>query len=650
MGKRARTSLLSACAISGLAVIAACASGVVDPTTTAANSAANDAFATPAWATSNHFVGRVDGSTSLAVQVHFLLRNEAAADATLAAITNPDDPRFGQYLSDEEFDRQYGPTDADVAAVRAHLESNGLQVTDVPRNRAYVAATGTAAQIERTFATRLGTYSVNGDVRHAPMDRPSLPDAIRPRVAGILGLATATMKSHAVTIGGASVGEIDPSAAAAPSICSEWYGQQSDTTDAPYADGYANPLPYAQCGYRPAQLRQAYGFDTTVRKGTDGTGQTIAIIDAYQSPTLFQDAQTYAAQNDPDYPLLATQFTSQMAPGTPTPIQKGWYGEQTLDVEAVHAMAPGANIAYVGAQSADDQDLIAAINLVLANKLATIISNSYGGLEQGANDYTVWESVAKQAGLKGVGIYFASGDSGDEAAGNSGTPSADFPTSLPEVTAVGATSLAVGQSGQRVFEVGWETAASRWQPVPDAGTDDGGTVSAWTPGAPGGFVYGSGGGMSVVYLQPKYQAGVVPDALSTVLGAQSRVVPDVSMLGDPITGFRLGQTNSRTGVYGESVIGGTSLACPLFAGVMAVTQQHVGKQLGAANTRLYKAYKKVNAFADVAPTATPNAVAVRAGVIATFDYQGLTIHSAVGYDNVTGLGTPNGTTFLAAMK
>jgi subtilase family serine protease len=649
MDKRARTALFSVCAISGLTAIAACSSSGAGQSTTA-SATASDGFATPMWATASHFVARVPAATPMTVQVHFRLRNEAAADATLAAITNPDDPRSGQYLSDEEFDLQYGPTDADVATLRAHLESHGLQVTELPKNRAYVAASGTAAQLEQTFGTRLANYSVNGETRHAPMDKPTLPEAIAPRVAGILGLATANMKPHTVTIGGATTGEIEPQASSAPSICSEWYGQQLDTTDAPYAAGYPNPLPYAQCGYRPALLRQAYGFDTAVRKGNDGSGQTIAIIDAYESPTLFQDAQTYAANNDPDYPLAATQFTAQMAPGTASPIDKGWYGEQTLDVEAVHSMAPGANIAYVGAQSSDDQDLIAAINLVLTSKLATIISNSYGGVEQGANDYTVWESIAKQAGLKGIGVYFASGDSGDEAAGNGGTPSADFPTSLPEVTAVGATSLAMGQSGQRVFEVGWETAASRWEPIPDAGTEDGGVASTWTPGAPGGYVYGSGGGVSVVYLQPKYQAGIVPDSLSTTLGAQSRVVPDVSMLGDPITGFLLGETSPRSGIYGESVIGGTSLACPLFAGVMAVTQQHIGKQIGQANTRLYRAYKKVNAFSDIAPSATLNAVAVRAGVVATFDYEGLTIHTAVGYDNVTGLGTPNGATFLAAMK
>src|SRR5262249_47375076 len=150
-------------------------------------------------------------------------------------------------------------------------------------------------------------------------------------------------------------------------------------------------------GYTPAQLRKAYGFDDLVKHGLDGTGVNIAIIDAYMSPTLLADAQAYFVAHDPDHPLDAAHFSAQMGPGTPPPrVSTGWYSEQSLDVEAVHAMAPGANIVYIGAQTAQDQDLIGAINMIVSGNLATIVSNSYGGMEAGSTlaDLDPWHSIA----------------------------------------------------------------------------------------------------------------------------------------------------------------------------------------------------------------------------------------------------------------
>src|SRR5206468_1371404 len=127
--------------------------------------------------------------------------------------------------------------------------------------------------------------------------------------------------------------------------------------------------------------------------------------------------------------------------------------------------------------------------------------------------------------------------------------------------------------------------------------------------------------------------GVVPDALANVPGAPARVVPDVAMLGDPDTGFLIGQSNPKTGVYKESVIGGTSLACPLFAGTMALAQQRSCSSFGFANPMLYRAARK-GAYRDVQAATSPQAVAVRAGVVTTFDYPTLAIRTTDGYDNV----------------
>ncbi len=165
--------------------------------------------------------------------------------------------------------------------------------------------------------------------------------------------------------------------------CGAYYGEQTDTTD-PAFEGKQRP--YAPCGYKPGQLRSAYGIDGTVKSGVDGRGTTVAIVDAFGSPTIFDDAKTYAQRNDPNHPLRQSQFSQKVYPPTPgmeSPDQcdaAGWYGEETLDVEAVHAMAPGAKILYVGAADCIDASIDEALNYVVAGHRADIVSNSYGDL------------------------------------------------------------------------------------------------------------------------------------------------------------------------------------------------------------------------------------------------------------------------------
>ena len=648
---RSRSSVLPILALSGIALTPSCAptspaSGDGAPQGEATTSARAKPGVLPAWATRERFAGRLAAEEPVTVQVHLRLRDQAAADEELARVSDPASPSFGHYLTNEEFDRKYAPSEEDVAAVRAHLEAHGMRVGYVPGSRLFVSAQGSAAQVEAAFSTRLGRFHVAGRDRRAPLDEPRLPEALAARVSGTLGLTESpALVPHRVTLGGLRRADLQKRAQPDASVqeqCSAWFGATQDTTDPAYGGGFAYPVSYAPCGYTPAKLRKAYGFDEAVRGGNDGRGVSIAIVDAFLSPTLLADARTYAAQHDPDYPLGASQLSTVNAPSTgqPSQVDPGWYSEATLDVEAAHAMAPGASLVYVAAASPTDQDLIAAVDMIAERDLASIVSNSYGSAEALGSNYVAWHAVATHAGLKGVGIYFASGDGGDESA-MLGAPSAGFPASLPNVTAVGGTSLALDQTNRRLFEVGWETGVSFLQTSKDAAGND---QQTWSPASPGAFIFGSGGGTSEVYEQPSYQAGVVPDALANMPGTPSRVVPDVAMLGDPLTGFLIGLTEN--GQYIESVIGGTSLACPLFAGVMALAEHHAGHRIGFANPQLYAATSGIR---DVT-TGTPQAVALPGGIFATFDYQGQSIHTDDGYDNVTGLGVPDGQRFLDAMK
>jgi subtilase family serine protease len=650
-----RTWLAPALVFSGFGLLSAC-NTTAAPTGSVGQASNGNR---PAWAVPANLVGRVAADEHMTVQVHLALHNQQQAEAELAEISDPNSARYGQFLSDDDFNAKYAPTDADVAAVQAHLQSAGLTVTLVPGNRAFVSATGTALQVEKAFSTQLGLYNAGDSVKRAPINTMSMPSTVAPRVSAVLGLFQATLyaprSARRGTLTRAAAGAMiiaknpHPHDSTGPNTCSEWYGQQVDTTDPAYP-GYG-PLTYAPCGYKPGKIREGYGFTDIIRKGNDGSGQSIAIVDAFLSPTLLSDAQTYAANNDTDYPLRASQLVTMWAPGTPQTPDPAWYGEQTLDVEAAHAMAPGAKIVAVAAQSPTDQDLIAAVNMVVEKKLGSVISNSYGSIEQGGADFVAWKPVLTQAGLKGIGVYFSSGDNGDESGGGFFNPSADFPASSDLVTAVGGTSMALGQTGNLLFEVGWETSVSF--PVAAVVSDGGVTTTpaGWDPAPPGSWYFGAGGGWSIGYEQPKWQKGIVPDSFAVQVGVARRSVPDVGMLADPFTGFIIGQTDPASGQYSEFAIGGTSLACPLFAATMAVAQQHAKRHFGFANPLLYK---HQSAFRDIAPVSPPQVIAFPLGdgtsAALPFDFQGLTIKTAAGWDSVTGLGVPNGQAFLNAIK
>jgi subtilase family serine protease len=570
-------------------------------------------------------------------------------------VSDPDSARYGQYLTSEEFESKYSPTAEDFALVRSYLESEGFTVTYVPRGRQFISARAAASDVERVFATRLGDYEVEGELRHAPMEVARIPAAIGSRVSTVLGLAASRFKPGLVK------GRVGPASsnAAAPD-CAGYYGQYVDTTDPPYGGGYPNPTLVHPCGLTPPRMRRAYGLSDAVEDGNDGRGVTVAIVDAGRWPTLVSDAQAFAAQFDSKHPLLASQIRLIDAPSggdPPMPVDPSWIYEQVFDVEWVHALAPGAHILYVGSATGGSQDVIAALNLIVQNRLANVVSNSYAldfdDPGPADADIEALDPILLRAAIEGIGMYFCSWDFGDNqvlGAGPGGAPAVVYPASNPYVTAVGGTSMYLGADGLPVYETGWESGDSTL-----AGS---GTSLTWAPRPPGLFYFGSGGGPSHRYIQPRYQGGVVPLALAGT--PPMRVLPDVAMLGDEDSGGIEALTDPITGVYTlYPNSGGTSLATPMFAGTMALAEQRAGHRLGFANPRLYKV--GTSAFHDIVPTPTPQDITHPAVWLDTEDPPGLmvqrpdgsihphTLHSAPGFDNVTGLGVPAGEAFLAAV-
>ena len=362
----------------------------------------------------------------------------------------------------------------------------------------------------------------------------------------------------------------------------------------------------------------------------------------------------YAARNDSSHPLRSYQYSENL-PLTFTDTEAcgagGWYGEQTLDVEAVHAMAPAANVLYVGGQSCNDADLAAAVNTIVDNNLAQIITNSYGDYgEPSSVDASVQEflQTSLQAAAEGITVLFSSGDNGDEI-DNTGTRQVDWQASDPFTTAVGGTTLQLGKTNNWEAEIGWGTG-----------------ISPLTNGhfpLPAVFQSGGGGGTSRLFDQPSYQHGVVPQAIARSNGSNKpmRAVPDVAMDADVQSGMLIGQSQTFPDgsiKYSEYRIGGTSLSSPLMAGLTAVEEQALHAQLGFLNPLLYKVLYGTSALHDV-----NNGRAITSGVVRvnfansfdasaglttslrTFNQTG-TIWTRKGYDDVTGVGTPDALNFL----
>jgi len=636
-------------------------------------------------------VSGVPGGSTIEFDVGLALSDPAGAAALATAVSDPSSPSYGHYLTAAQWEATYSPSQSSVDAVTSWLRQQGMTVEGVTADRMTVSVSATAAQIERAFATTLNEYAVHGQTLRLAANDLSVPADLAGIVTGFNGIdeipntpadTTGADSATPTTNGGATPGTIPyPPAFRNPRVCSKYYGAKVDTTDPAYGGGYPANLPYTVCGYTPEQFESAYGLTSQYANGDNGSGVTVAIVDAYASPSLLSDAQTYYSRVDPSNPLTSSQFSESVSP-TFNRVglcgASGWFGEQTLDVEAVHAMAPGANILFVGTKNCFNS-LFRGVQQVVDDHSAEVVTDSWGDNAGDVLDSSgiqhMFDNVLMMAAGTGISVLFSSGDFGDEFA-TTGLTSADYPPSSPWATAVGGTSLEVGPKGSRLGELGWSTSKSDLCTTAFVGVLTGCTsalVGTYLPPAPGVFDYGSGGGTSYRYLEPAYQSAVVPADLADrnigVTGHAGRVEPDVSMDADPQTGMLVGETQlfPHGPAYAQYKIGGTSLASPLLAGVLAVVDQVRGSAVGFVNPALYDLATTPNAFFDVVPASSPQAlsrvdfantlnksngllVSVR-----TLTYEGpetycdatnncstqnVALSTAPGYDSMTGLGTP----------
>jgi subtilase family serine protease len=622
--------------------VAAFATAIPSPAAATPHARAQLAGSHPSWAKPANRSAAVPAGKHVNARVYLAPRSSAALSAAAMAVSTPGSSTYHHFITPRQYDAQFAATAAQVSAVTSWLKSAGLQVTSVATGNRYVAVAGTSAAAEKAFGTHLALFRHAGAKRQAPTTALTVPGSVASSVLGVTGLAQDTV-------------QLKPAIAQPPVFrnaqpCSQFYGQLKANDEA----DFTTPLPafngkirdYSVCGYTGKQFRGAYGV--TASKLT-GSGTTVAIIDPYESPTLAKDADTEATSHgDAAFTtgqftaVLDTPFTHNKACGAP-----GWSNEQSLDVQAIHGMAPAANIRYYGARSCENSDLSDALAQVIQDDKASIVSNSYGVDGEGvpAADVKESDTLFQQAAMEGITVNFSSGDNGDELAAT-GTKSADFPASDPFVTAVGGTTIAIGSDNTTQFATGWGT--------------EKGVLSAdgksWTTPA---FTSGSGGGFSTLFERPSYQNGVVP-----ANAPAGRAVPDVAMDADPTTGMLVGETQkfpNGKNAFSEFRVGGTSLASPLLTGDEADAIQHAGGgRIGFANPQLYALSQSAKSpYLDIAKQHVGdanvrvdfvNSVDASKGLIysvRTFD-QDSSLVTKKGWDDVTGVGQPT-QAFLSAL-
>ncbi len=575
---------------------------------------------TPAFVHTARNLGPARGDLPIEVTLWLRPRDAAGLDALARTLAGAGGGAARDFLSPAQFDARFAPAPVAVTAAEDYLGSQGLRVTGVAPNGLYVAAAGTAAQVEAAFGVDLERYQVGRRVVVANSGAPSLPAALARRVIAVGGLDGVT---------------------AHPLLATPFPGHRPPAPGGPRKTGPNHPPTYAQlcdalapdngqttvtgatyipCPYSPQGLAGVTGFSVD---GATGAGQTIAIVDAYGSPTLNQD-------------LSAFETTFALAParvrqhGKTTynprdPLATDWNLETNLDVEWAHALAPASPIDLYVAPSASDV-LFQDVAQIVATRSARLVSLSWGVYEAQVPpaELRAIDVVFEAAAVEGIGVAVASGDCGDESACDGGVPTVDYPASSPFVTAVGGVSI-----------------------FPDASVTAWGNTICWlnevraVPGIPpceaGGVFYaGGGGGFSGVFRSPPWQQSATG----------MRGVPDVSFLADPYTGVWMT-------VEGQYIaIGGTSLAAPTFTALMAQADQAAGFAHGLAAPWLYTVAQPAGALRDVvAGTTSRLYLSHYTGNLYQVGFgldQGLT--AGPGWDDATGLGTPAGERFIAALR
>ena len=500
-------------------------------------------------------------------------------------------------LTREQFAEQHGTDPADLDLITTVLAGHGLRVTSADAGARRVMVTGTIAALSATFGATLrlartpdpvtGQNMVEHRYREGGLQIPAELNGIVLAVLGLDDRPQARAQFRRAPAAGAR--------AAAPGSSTP-----GSSTPAPGGPPPAAAPAAAPTSYTPPQVAELYQFPA----GTDGTGQTIAIIElggGFGS----SDLDPYFAGLGLPVPSV-TAASVDGAVNQPGQDPSGADGEVLLDIEVAGGVAPGAAQVVYFAPNTDQGFVDAVTTAVHAAPTPAVVSISWGQSEDSwtAQARTSLDQAMADAAALGVTITVAAGDNGSSDGQSGGGAHVDFPASSPHALACGGTSLR-GNATTGVIS----------------------SETVWNDGASGGA---TGGGVSDTFGLPSWQAsaGVPAQAGASASTAAGRGVPDVAGCADPATGYQVRVDGQST------VIGGTSAVAPLWAGLISRLVQSTGKPFGLLQPQLYAGV--------TAGTVAPGFRDITSGSNGAYA-------AGPGWDACTGLGCPEGSSLLTAL-
>jgi subtilase family serine protease len=561
---------------------------------------------------------------SLPVRLYLSLQRtpaqQADLDALLAAQQNPKSAMYHKWLTPEQFGARFGASESDIQKVRDWLQSEGFEVTSVPKNKSVINVKTTAAGVRETFHAQLHYWNIEGGKYVATKNEPQIPTALASLVTGIAGLNQIPFHTQHTPVHQERY----------DADTHKWYTVKSIESEA----SGATPDYLASNGHynmTPQDYYTIYNVNPTYTAGNHGEGSTIAIIafSDFNYGTVSGgtaggtatggDAVTFRNLFGVTKPLnLKVQHGNANFPCDDPGVTSA-EGEFALDTEWSGALAPAANIILSSCGNATT-----GIQAIVDDNVADVISSSIGIAEalEGSGDRQTTDTALAQAATQGQTYLSAQGDSGSDdydfgsSQGTHGL-SIDYPGSSPLVLSIGGTDFQDtydSQNGGVSQSTYWSATNSQFYGdalgyVPEMSWNEscGSPFIAFTSdfgGSPGEstatycnggqnnlFGGGGGGGISSLYAQPSWQTGI-PGLSASIT---HRVTPDVSMFASGGGYWGHGtvlcdSTSADSACTSPSTFGGaggTSFAAPEFAGILGLLRTGTGSRQGLVQPALY---------------------------------------------------------------
>lgn len=521
------------------------------------------------------------------ITVALAVRNQAGLDAFVSSVADRKSANFRKFITPEQFAVSYGQTPAAVAQVVRYLQSQGLTITTVYANGLLVSARGTNAQIAAAFGATIHGYSLLGIAYQAPATKPVIPASLASIATAVTGLSTkANRRTHTAAIPntGSLMGDVHTSAVVS-----------AGPTSVPGS-------------YSVLDLAAKYNVNPLYAKGLTGAGKTIGIA----TLANYQQSDVFAYWNALGLSVDPARITDVLVDGG---TGSSGADETTLDVEQAGGIAPGAKIRVYEAPNTDSGFLDVFAQAINEN-LVDVLSVSWGSPEIGSDAPTLaaFHTVFLQAAAQGIPVIAAAGDAGAFDINRGYTYpqcttllSVDFPAADTGVLAAGGTTLPnTVQHKYGPVTVTTERAWG-WDYLKDYIVGNYGSALYYSSY----YTVGGGGGVSVNFALPSYQAGLAGvaksasaqsllcdpaflgapgtqyiDLIDMPAGVAGRNLPDVSLNADPYSGYLL-YFNGSWSTGG----GGTSFVAPQLNGMLTLIASGLPGRVGPINPQLYSAFK-----------------------------------------------------------